>query len=76
MILDRNNRLLVAAASLLAAFAVSAGAQPITCSASTTPRLNRTAGNTELLGDIVLNCTGGLPTPAGSAVPQINLTDF
>ena len=76
MILDRNNRLLVAAASLLAAFAVSAGAQPITCSASTTPRLNRTAGNTELLGDIVLNCTGGLPTPAGSAVPQINLTVF
>ena len=61
------------AAILLAFFVVPAGAQ-VTCGASTTPRLARTAGNTELMGDIVLSCTGGSPTPAGMAVPQINLT--
>jgi hypothetical protein len=28
------------------------------------------------VGDIVLSCTGGTPTPAGLPVPQINLTVF
>src|ERR1035438_3164786 len=63
------------AAILLAFFVVPAGAQ-VTCSASTIPRLARTAGNTELVADIVLACTGGTPTPAGLLVPQINLTVF
>jgi hypothetical protein len=59
---------------LLAGFAIPAAAQ-ITCTAAAAlPTLARTAGNTELMGDIVLNCTGGLPTPAGSLVPQINLS--
>jgi hypothetical protein len=26
------------------------------------------------VGDITLNCTGGIPTPAGQAVPQVNFT--
>ncbi len=61
---------------LFAGFVIPAGAQ-ITCSASVgVPLLARTAGNTELVGDIVLACTGGLPTPVGSPVPQINLTVF
>jgi hypothetical protein len=63
------------AAILLAFLVVPAGAQ-VTCSASTIPRLARTAGNTELVADIVLACTGGTPTPAGLLVPQINLTVF
>jgi len=28
------------------------------------------------VGDLTLNCTGGVPTPAGSAVPQVNVTVF
>jgi len=63
------------AAILLAFFVVPAGAQ-VTCGANTTPRLARSAGNTEMVADIVLTCTGGTPTPAGLLVPQINLTVF
>ena len=28
----------------------------------------------QLIGDIVLTCTGGIPTPAGGAVPTVNFT--
>jgi hypothetical protein len=31
-------------------------------------------GHAELIGDIVLTCTGGIPTPAGGAVPAVNFT--
>ncbi|HTA41778.1 MAG TPA: hypothetical protein VK789_04980 [Bryobacteraceae bacterium] len=31
---------------------------------------------TELVGDIVLNCTGGTPIPAGQRVPTANVTVF
>jgi len=47
-----------------------------TCTASAVPVTVRTAGDTELVSDIVLACTGGTVTPAGSPVPQINLTVF
>ena len=33
----------------------------------------RAAGKTELVGDLVFNCTGGTPTPAGSPVPLYTL---
>jgi hypothetical protein len=47
----------------------------VTCTASAgTMPLARAEGNTELLGDIILICTGGTPTPAGEVVPQINFT--
>ena len=36
----------------------------------------RAEGYTELVGDIVLNCTGGAPTLAGQLVPQVNFTVF
>jgi hypothetical protein len=59
---------------LLAGVVIPATAQ-ITCTASVAaPLLARNAGNTELVSDIVLSCTGGMPTPAGSFVPQINLS--
>jgi len=61
---------------MVASFVIPARAQ-ITCAASSAvPRLARTAGNTELVGDIVLSCTGGSPTTVGLLVPQINLTVF
>jgi hypothetical protein len=31
---------------------------------------------TELVGDIVLNCNGGTPTPLGIQIPQANITIF
>ena len=34
----------------------------------------RAEGLAELVGDVVLTCTGGTPTAAGAAVPQVNLT--
>jgi hypothetical protein len=37
-----------------------------------TPSL-RAEGLSELVGDVVLNCTGGTPTAAGATVPQANI---
>jgi hypothetical protein len=37
-----------------------------------TPTL-RAEGIAELVGDVVLNCTGGVPTPSGATVPQVNI---
>jgi hypothetical protein len=66
----------LAAAVLLAGLMVPAHAQ-VTCTlGGVAPSLVRLEGNTELLSDIVLNCTGGLPTPAGEVVPQVNITVF
>ena len=38
------------------------------------PPTVRAEGITELTGDIVLTCIGGTPTPAGSVVPQANIS--
>jgi hypothetical protein len=66
--------LLAAAALLTAGFSAPVSAQ-VTCSAQAgTSPLSRLEGNTELLGDIVLVCTGGTPTPAGQVVRPINIT--
>jgi len=43
--------------------------------AGATP-LVRSEGLTELVGDVVLNCTGGTPTAAGLTVPQVNIQIF
>jgi hypothetical protein len=46
-----------------------------TCTASAaTPLQMRAEGITELAGDVVLSCTGGTVTPAGSPVPTVNIT--
>ena len=46
---------------------------PFTCDASTgVPPTVRSEGITELMGDMILTCTGGTPTPNGQPVPQIN----
>ncbi len=60
--------------------AASASAQitpSLTCTsnAGATP-LVRAEGIAELVGDVVLNCTGGTPTAAGSIVPQVNIQVF
>jgi hypothetical protein len=69
-------------AVLLVASAPSAHAQiffpnTFTCIANAgVPPIVRAEGITELVGDLILNCTGGTPTPAGQAVPLSNLTIF
>jgi hypothetical protein len=77
----RKCLLAFAVVALLSSFAVPASAQGITpalqCTfnAAVTPTV-RAEGLTELVGDIVLNCTGGTPTAAGLPVPQANITVF
>jgi len=41
---------------------------------SSIPAYLRGEGYSELTGDILLNCTGGLPTAVGNAIPQANIT--
>jgi hypothetical protein len=69
--------LALAVVALLAGFTVPAGAQPVVCntSVSVTP-IVRAEGLAELVGDLVLYCTGGSPTTPGHAVPQVNITVF
>jgi hypothetical protein len=77
-------RRLFTALCLVALFVGLASAQgginsgsTMACSTTTTvtPQV-RSEGYTELVGDIVLNCTGGSPVPFGAQIPQANITVF
>jgi len=53
----------------------SAQTSAFTCTANAAvPPTIRQEGLTELVGDIVLNCTGGIPTATGTPIPQANIT--
>jgi len=76
----RNHPSLVYLSFLAILIAVPAGAvtgglgQPATCVANAaTNRDVRAEGVTELLGDVVLTCTGGIPTPINQPVPLMNV---
>ena len=66
--------------AILSSFAIPASAQvnnALQCVANAgVPPTVRYEGLTELVGDIVLNCTGGTPTLWGNYVPQANVTIF
>jgi hypothetical protein len=74
----------ITALAVLALFAGLASAQvggggtaggPLQCTATVAvPPALRAEGLTELIGDIVLTCTGGTATPAGTAIPTANIT--
>src|SRR5712691_901245 len=68
----------LAVLALLLGSAVTASAQgPFQCFANggvSTPA--RSEGITELLGDLVLNCIGGIPTAPGVAIPPVNIQVF
>lgn len=66
---------LLPAAILLAALGIPAAAQ-VTCTTGATTLLARAEGNTEPVGDLLLVCTGGIPTLPGNLVPQVNFTLF
>lgn len=70
----------LAVAAVVLGSAASASAQitpSLSCvsNAGATP-LVRAEGIAELVGDVVLNCTGGTPTPVGAIVPQVNIQVF
>jgi len=44
-----------------------------TCSATAVPNIVRSEGITELMGDLILNCTGGTPTAGGLPIPLQNV---
>jgi hypothetical protein len=71
-------RFSIHAALLMVAMAgsMTLRAAPLTCAANAVPRLSRVEGLAEPLADYVLECTGGTPTPANDAVPQVNITLF
>jgi hypothetical protein len=55
----------------------SAQSQPFVCQTNGgVPPIIRAEGYTELVGDLLLNCTGGTPTTAGATVPQVNFQIF
>jgi len=65
---------LVALLSSLASAQITPALQ-CTFNAAVTPTV-RAEGLAELVGDIVLNCTGGTPTALGATVPQANVTVY
>jgi len=68
----RNILNATALTALLAGLSVPAVAQ--TCNAgSVLPPDMRTEGHAELVGDILITCVGGSPTPPGSIVPPVNI---
>jgi len=76
-------RRIVLALAVLALFTGVAGAQGgvggvLQCNATTVPPQLRSEGITELMGDIVLNCSGGtaIPTPIGDYIPQANFVVY
>jgi len=74
----------ITALAVLALFAGLASAQiggggtsggPLACTATVAvPPQLRAEGLTELIGDIVITCTGGTATAAGTAIPTANIT--
>src|SRR5690349_17928980 len=64
----------LAAGILLAVLTIPASAQSFQCNNSTAvgPTV-RAEGTTEFIGDIVLDCTGGTPTPPGQQINQVNI---
>jgi len=69
----------LAVLALLLGSAVTASAQnpALQCFANAAvPPIVRAEGITELVGDLLLNCTGGTPTAVGAQIPPVNIQVF
>ena len=64
----------VAAAAVLLGIGSSTAYAQFTCEPISEPTLNRAEGQAELVGDYVLQCTGGTATNAGQPIPQVTIT--
>jgi hypothetical protein len=77
-----NFRKLLLASAAVAAFAsltasAQTSVQALQCVANAgVPPLVRAEGLSELVGDVTLNCTGGVPTQAGAIIPATNIRVF
>jgi len=74
-------RKFIVLAGLVLMLALTASAQsqpgPFTCTANAAvPPTLRAEGMTELVGDIVLDCQGGVPTLNGINIPLVNFTIY
>jgi hypothetical protein len=69
--------LAIVALMLGSAVDASAQAAPLVCTtnAGVTPTV-RAEGLTELVGDVIITCTGGTSTPGGVIIPQVNIQIF
>src|ERR1035441_1240796 len=71
--------ILILAGSTKAQIGISGGPgySPLSCMATAagTPLL-RPEGYTELVGDIVISCTGGSTLPVGAAIPTTNVVVY
>jgi hypothetical protein len=64
-----------AAGLVLSGSSALAQAPAFSCTAqASNPPQVRAQGVTELVGDVVLTCTGGTPTPAGQPIPLSNIS--
>jgi hypothetical protein len=68
----------LAIVALFLGSAMTASAQPaFSCTSNAgVPPIVRAEGLAELVGDLILNCTGGIPTAVGAPVPQVNVQIF
>jgi len=65
---------LAAVAVLLCLGSSTAFAQAFTCNTNAgSPNIVRAEGVAELVGDLILNCTGGVPTTGGKFIPLSNV---
>ena len=77
MVTFRKSLLLLAVVAMMAAVANAQVPPAFQCVANAgVPPLVRSEGLAELVGDIVLNCTGGTPTANGVPVPKVNFRVF
>src|SRR5262245_17643988 len=70
----RKLLLAFAAVTVLSGIASAQVTPPITFNTTGRPLTVRAEGLTEQVGDVVMSCTGGTPTPAGQSVPQVNIS--
>jgi hypothetical protein len=51
------------------------GVSPLSCNTNAgSPNIVRAEGIAEQVGDLILNCTGGIPTPLGERIPEYEVT--
>jgi len=59
---------------LVAMLSIPAAAQPFQCANNSgVAPVVRAEGSAELMGDLVLDCTNGIPTPPNQTVPAVNI---
>jgi hypothetical protein len=69
----RCTPLIVVVALLLGTAVVASAQSPLTCFSTAVQETVRAEGHAELVGNVVITCTGGTPTALGQPIPQVNV---